>query len=251
MNILIVEDEKLAFERLSLLLRKAKLEINNMVHYSSISEAVAGIKIEKFDLAFFDIELSDGLSFRILEQVDINFPIIFTTAYNQYAIQAFKHNSIDYLLKPIDRNELNNALEKFNTHWKKLTPKIDEKKLLADFKDLLQDRYKKRFTAKIGEHIRVLETKDIRLAYSQNKGTYIRTTRNALVDYSLDRIEELLSPKTFFRISRKHIVSIDFIKDIIAYSNSRLKVILDTDFDEELIVSREKVQAFKKWLEDE
>ena len=248
MNILIVEDEKLAFERLSLLLRKANLEINNIAHYSSVSEAVQKIKTESFDLAFFDIELSDGLSFRILEQVDINFPIVFTTAYNQYAIQAFKHNSIDYLLKPIDRNELNNAIDKFNTHWKKSTPKIDEKKLITDFKNLLQDNYKKRFTVKIGEHIRILETKDIRLVYSQNKGTYIRTTRNALVDYSLDRIDDLLSPKTFFRISRKHIVSIEFIKDIIAYSNSRLKVILDTDFEEELIVSREKVKSFKSWI---
>ncbi len=251
MNILIVEDEKLAFERLSLLLRKANLEINNIAHYSSVSEAVQKIKTESFDLAFFDIELSDGLSFRILEQAHINFPIIFTTAYNQYAIQAFKHNSIDYLLKPIDRNELNNAIEKFNTHWKKSTPKIDEKKLITDFKNLLQDNYKKRFTVKIGEHIRILETKDIRLVYSQNKGTYIRTTRNALVDYSLDRIDDLLSPKIFFRISRKHIVSIDFIKDIVVYSNSRLKIILHTDFEEELIVSREKVQYFKKWLEGE
>ena len=249
MKILIVEDEKLAFERLSLLLEKSNLDIQKITHSSTIEESIPLIEQHTFDLAFFDIELSDGLSFEILEQAEILFPIIFTTAYNQYAIQAFKHNSIDYLLKPIDKIELQKALDKYQLHWAENKNQINEKQLIAEFKDLLQNNYKKRFTVKIGEHIRIIETKDIKLVYSQNKGTYFRTTKDILVDYSLDGAMELLSPKAFFKISRKHIVALESIKDIIAYSNSRLKVVLDTHFDEDLIVSREKVKEFKSWLE--
>ncbi len=251
MNILIVEDEKLAFEKLEFLLQKIDIQIKSIIHASSIKSAVSLINKNHFDLSFFDIELSDGLSFEILEQSDISFPIIFTTAYNQYAIQAFKHNSIDYILKPIAKSDLENAIYKYEKYWKNGSPKIDEKRLIEDFKQLLNNEYKKRFTVKIGEHIRIVETKDIRLVYSQNKGTYIRTAKDILVDYSLDNITKLLSPKDFFRINRKHIVALDFITDIISYSNSRLKVVLDTFFDEDLIVSREKVQAFKSWLESD
>ncbi len=251
MNILIVEDEKLAFEKLALLLQKIDLEITDLVHASSIKSAVELINKTQFNLAFFDIELADGLSFEILEQTKVDFPIIFTTAYNQYAIQAFKHNSIDYLLKPIAKSELEKALYKYEKYWKNKSNQINEKKLIEDFKTLLSNNYKKRFTIKIGEHIRIVETKDIRLVYSQNKANYFRTSKDVLIDHSLDKIMELLSPKAFFRISRKHIVALEFITDIISYSNSRLEVVLDTDFDEDLIVSREKVQAFKLWLESE
>ena len=249
MKILIVEDEKLAFERLKLLLENSNFNIGKLDYSSTIDQAISNINKNDYDLAFFDIELSDGLSFDILEQTKISFPIIFTTAYNQYAIQAFKHNSIDYLLKPFGKIELQNALDKYQMHWGQNKREINEKQLVKEFKYLLQNHYKKRFTVKIGEHIRIIEAKDIKLVHSQNKGTYFRTTKDILVDYSLDRAMELLSPTEFFRISRKYIVSLTSIKDIIAYSNSRLKIVLDVNFDDELIVSREKVKAFKIWLE--
>lgn len=252
MKVLIVEDEKLAFERLSRLLNnQSTLSIEHVTHASSIKEVVSIINNQTFDLAFFDIELSDGLSFEILEKTTIEFPIIFTTAYNQYAIQAFKHNSIDYLLKPIEKEELSTAILKFDKHWNNNKQQIDEKQLLTDFRNLLRDTYKKRFTIKVGEHIRMVETKDIALIYSRNKGTYLRTKKDSLVDYSLDKMMDVISPKQFFRISRKHIIALDKIKDIISYSNSRLKIILEIEFDEDLIVSREKVQEFKNWLEGE
>jgi len=251
MNILIVEDENLAFERLTRLLKASSLDIRNIQHATSIHKTIHIIKENTFDLAFFDIELSDGLSFEILEEVSVDFPVIFTTAYNQYAIQAFKHNSVDYLLKPIDKQELQKAIDKYKAIWTTQKPEINQQQLLFDFKNLLNDNYKKRFTVKIGEHIRIIETSEIKLIYSQNKGTYIHTTKDNLIDYSLEKIQHLLSPKQFFRISRQHIVAISAIKDIIAYSNSRLKVVLDTGYSTDLIVSREKVQAFKTWLESE
>lgn len=254
MKILIVEDENLAFERLTILLNKLNLPCS-IQHAKSIKQAVELIQNNKYDLAFFDIELSDGLSFEIMEQVSLDFPIIYTTAYNQYAIQAFKHNSVDYLLKPIDKHELEKAIEKYKRYWatkeSEKAPVINEQKLIEDFRKLLKDDYKKRFTIKIGEHIRIVEAKDISLVYNENKATYIRARKDVLVDYSLDKMMEMLSPKQFFRISRKYIVALDKITDIIAYSNSRLKVVLNQPFHENLIVSREKVSDFKIWLEGE
>lgn len=249
MKVLIVEDEKLAFERLCLLLERLDFESQAILHCSSISQAVKLIDENLFDLAFFDIELEDGLSFEILEKAKISFPIIFTTAYNQHAIKAFKHNSIDYLLKPVDPKELAGAIDKYNTYWKNIPVESNQNILVEELRSMMNNSFKERFIVKIGEHIRIVETKSIKLIFSQNKGTYFRTTKDILVDYSLDKLEELISPKLFFRISRKHIVALESIKDIIAYSNSRLKIILDTDFDEDLIVSREKVKDFKAWLE--
>jgi DNA-binding LytR/AlgR family response regulator len=250
MKILIVEDEKLAFERLKTILSKFKPDIESLKHAQSVQQAVESFKNTTFDLAFFDIELADGLSFDIFEEAEIDCPIIFTTAYNQYAIQAFKHNSIDYLLKPIDKTSLNNALDKYDKLWK---PKADNniKLLIEDFKSLMGQTYKSRFVIKIGERIKLIETKDFKLVFSRDKASYVLTDREILLDYSLDKMQELLPPERFFRINRKHLVAINAIKDIISYSNSRLKVVLEKPFEDELIVSREKVSTFKLWLEGE
>jgi len=246
MKILIVEDEKLAFERLEKMLLKQSIKVDSITHISSIIEYNNTIHNSNFDLAFFDIELSDGLSFEILENYNINFPIIFTTAYNQYAIKAFKHNSIDYLLKPIDENELRLSLEKFDKHWNNIEPNI-----YKEISSRIKNKYKERFTIKIGEHIRIIETKNMALIYSQNKGTYIYTSRDFLTDFSLESISNLIDPSQFFRINRQNIISINYIKDIVAYSNSRLKIIMNTKDEQEIIVSREKVKDFKNWLNGE
>lgn len=250
MKVLIVEDEKLAFERLERMLKTALNEPVEMVSANSIQKAIETIHHQSFDLAFFDIELSDGLSFEIFEKTEVNCPVIFTTAYHQYALQAFKHNSVDYLLKPIDKIELATAIEKYKTYWRDAEKSFNiEKTLFVEFKKLLHDDYKKRFVVKIGAHIKLIESKDIQLIYSLGKASYIRVDKDYLVDYSLDKLSEMLSPKKFFRINRNHIIAMDSIKDIIAYSNSRLKVVLKINYEEELIVSREKVSWFKTWLE--
>jgi len=249
MNILIVEDEIFAFKKLKAMVEDILPDINFVAHAKSITEAVELIENNnKIDLAFFDIQLNDGLSFDIFDKVDVNFPVIFTTAYNEYALKAFKHNSIDYLLKPIEKQELQSAIEKYNKHWNK---DISDKNVLNDVKDIISKGYKSRFSIKVGEHIKLINTDDILLFYSFNKGTYLKTNegRDYLSDYSLENLIPILKPDTFFRINRKHIININAIKDILVYSNSRLKIKIDFDTEEELIVAREKVKTFKLWLD--
>ena len=249
MNILIVEDETFAFKKLKAMLENSLSEINFIAHTKSIKESVELIENNnKIDLAFFDIQINDGLSFDIFEKTEVYFPVIFTTAYNDFALKAFKHNSIDYLLKPIDKQELKAAVDKYKKHWNN---NISNKEVFGEVKEILKTGYKNRFSIKIGEHIKLINAKDICLFYSFNKGTYIKTNegRDYISDYSLENLIPILSPDTFYRINRKHIININSIKDIVVYSNSRLKIKIDFDTEEDLIVAREKVKAFKSWID--
>lgn len=202
------------------------------------------------NLIFLDIQLSDGLSFEIFEEVQLTSAIIFTTAYDQYALKAFKLNSIDYLLKPIDEEEVVVALQKF----KSLKPKTPI--LSTDFnvfKQLILDsdkNYKKRFTTQIGQHLKLIETDSIECFYSQDKATFIftNTGRSFLIDGSLELVFGMLNPKLFYKVNRKFIVQLNAINDMISYTNSRLQIKLNTYNQDEIIVSREKVKDFKKWL---
>ncbi len=251
MEILIIEDEKPAARRLSRMLSELGVEVSHMLH--SVEEAIAWFETHKDpDLIFLDIQLSDGLSFEIFEQVEVKAPIVFTTAYDEYALQAFKLNSIDYLLKPIDEDELTAALKQFRDR----SP--EEQRVTMDFDDIrkllvnpLEREYKKRFTARVGQHIKIINADDIECIYSENKGTYAATDagRSFLLDTTLEHLEEELSPEKFFRVSRKFYVNIDHINDIVAYTNSRLKVKLNRFNEQEIIVSRERVKDFKLWLE--
>jgi len=251
MKILIVEDETLASKKLQLLIEKLIPDFNIVGIAKSIDDAVSIIETNEIDLGFFDIQIEDGLSFDIFDRTKINFPVIFTTAFNEYAIKAFKLNSIYYLLKPISENELKNALSKFNSIWNKSENTISSY-VIEEMKQLLAGHYKERFTVKIGNKIEILNTSDICYFYSFEKGTYVKTTSNKdnLLDSALENIYPLLNPKQFFKISRKYIVNIQHIKDIYAYSNSRLRVNTHVKSTDELIVSREKVRAFKEWLEE-
>lgn len=251
MKILIVEDESLAVSRLQLLFDDLIDEYEIVGIASSIKEAVLIIDENEIDLGFFDIQIEDGLSLSIFESTKVNFPVIFTTAYNDYAIKAFKYNSIDYLLKPISDIELQNALTKFENIWNK-SDELISSSLIDEMKQLISGNFKERFTIKIGNKIEILNTNDVCFFYSYNKGTFAKTSNNRdlLVDNALELIFPLLNPKQFFKISRKHIVNINSIKDIYAYSNSRLKVNMIIEGNQELIVSREKVRAFKDWLEN-
>jgi len=249
MKVVIIEDEKPAARRLSRMLNK--LGINPLAMLHSVEESVNWFyNNEHPDLLFLDIQLSDGLSFEIFDEVEVKSAIVFTTAYDEYALKAFKLNSVDYLLKPIDSDELENAINQF----KKLQISsnsngfsIDQiKKLVVP----LQKNFKKRFTVKIGQHIKMISVEVIECFYSANKSTHIHTidNRTYLLEDTLDQLEDKLSPEIFFRVSRKFFVNINAIKDIIAYSNSRLKLILQTYKEEEIIVSRERVKEFKNWI---
>lgn len=254
MTTLIIEDEKPAARLLQRKLEKLDIAVKTMLH--SVEESIDWFTNNKHpDLIFLDIQLSDGLSFEIFEKIDIQSAIIFTTAYDEYALKAFKLNSIDYLLKPIDEDDLEIAVTKF----KNRIPKADagNQNLQLDFEQIRQmlsnpfeKSYKKRFTVKIGQHLKVITTDEIECFFSENKGTYIHTfdNRNYLIDSTLEILEQELDMKDFFRVSRKFIVPLTAIKEIQVYTNSRLKVILPTYKEDEVIVSREKVQDFKAWL---
>ncbi len=251
MNVLIIEDEKPSARRLNRMLADLDVTVNVMLH--SVEEAVAWFKSNEHpDLIFLDIQLSDGLSFEIFDQVEVKSAIIFTTAFDEYALQAFKLNSVDYLLKPIDDEDLEKAVRKF----KERTPQPQNVALnFEDIRKLLgatavEREFKKRFTTKIGQHIKMIPIDEIECFYSENKGTYAGTVdgRNYLLDTTLELLENDLEPETFFRVSRKYYVNINAIADIVAYTNSRLKIKLNNWKEQEIIVSRERVKDFKTWI---
>ncbi|MNK94871.1 Sensory transduction protein LytR [compost metagenome] len=251
---LIIEDEKPAARLLQRKLEKLDVTVETMLH--SVEESVHWFENNPHpDLIFLDIQLSDGLSFEIFEKIDIKSAIIFTTAYDEYALKAFKLNSIDYLLKPIDEDDLETAVSKYKSRLPKAAAESSNMQL--DFEQIRQmlsnpfeKTYKKRFTVKIGQHLKVITTEEIECFFSENKGTYIHTydNRDYLIDSTLEILEQELDKKEFFRVSRKFIVPLKAIKEIQVYTNSRLKVILPTYKEDEVIVSREKVQDFKAWL---
>jgi len=250
-KVIIIEDEKPSARRLQRLLAAIGIEAQGMLH--SVEEAVTWFKTNEHpDLILLDIQLSDGLSFEIFEQVVVNSAIIFTTAYDEYALKAFKLNSIDYLLKPIDDEELEAAIEKFKINRPEkhdLMVDINQiKKLLVN---PLDKSYKKRFTIKVGQHLRMVDTEDIECFYSDQKATYSYTKerKNYLMDFSLEQLEDELDPLKFFRVNRKFIVNVNAINDIISYTNSRLQIKLNNFSELEIIVSRERVKEFRQWLE--
>ncbi len=243
MKLIIIEDEKPSARMLQRKVENLGYEVEKILH--SVEEGIEYFKQHEFpELILADIQLSDGLSFEIFDTFDVNSSIIFTTAYDEYALKAFKLNSIDYLLKPIDTAELKNALEKYKTQQQRLDQTI--------FRNIYPDQkeYKKRFIFKIGQSIKVIEIGEVECIYSENKGTYFYTNsgKNYLYDQSLESVYDLLDPKAFFRINRQQIIALSAIEEIKVFQNTRLKLGLST-YKEETIVSRERVQDFKKWIE--
>jgi DNA-binding LytR/AlgR family response regulator len=250
MNCLIVEDEKVAADRLVGLIKKCDPSINISEIVQSVKNAVLWLNTHQAPgLIFMDIQLADGLSFEIYEQTIVKTPVIFTTAYDEYALKAFKVNSIDYLLKPVDLNELKNAIDKYKENN---SPKEIPVQVFDSIMHSLTKKYKDKFVINVGEHIKVFTADDIQCFFSLGKYTFLQNNsgRDYAINYSLDQLEDSLDPAQFFRINRKFIVSFSAISDIISYSNSRLKVKLNSNNSDDLIVSREKVQDFKKWLEN-
>ncbi len=249
MKVIIIEDEQPAVEKLERYLLKYDPEMEIMARLKNVAESVAWFATHQHwpDLLFVDIQLSDGLSFEIFNQVAIHLPIIFTTAFDEYALDAFRHHSIDYLLKPVTFTELSRSLKKFEDmkQWS------DAPNVSGVIHQMASSSFKDRFMVKQGQRIMTIATGEVHLFYAEGRTVYLvsQEGKKFIIDYKLEDLEQLLNPSLFFRVNRTYLINITAVEDILVYSNSRLKVQAKVPLDKEIIVSREKVPDFKKWLE--
>lgn len=249
MDVLIIEDEDAAIRRLAKLIQEIDPEMQIVGILDSIESSLLWFEENPMpELIFLDIHLADGSSFELFDHLSITKPVIFTTAYDQYAIQAFKVNAIDYLLKPIKKNELQEAIIKY---------KNQEQKQAFDYqaiaKAVNRDAYSKRFLIRFGQQIKVVEMHQAAYFYTLEKITFLvsKEGKRYPMDHSLDRLEEMADPRQFFRINRQFIINLDAIKEMYAYSKSRIKIELQPACEIETIVSTERSHLFKKWLAGE
>ena len=249
MKTIIIEDENLTAKRLESLLHKYDASIQVMAILPSVEEAVTWLRDhQEPDLVFMDIHLEDDLAFKIFEKIHLHAPVIFTTAYDEYMIQAFKVNSIDYLLKPINQDELVQALEKFKTLKKQFAnPNMEA---LLQLMEKKEPEYKSRFMITIGTRIRSIETSEIAYFYSEEKLTFMVTKEGQQlpIDFSLDKLTTLLNPRDFFRISRQFLVSFSSIQQVQAHIKGKLKLELQPKCKFEVMVSGDRITDFKEWL---
>ncbi len=255
MKIVIVEDEPLAVKRMEGLIREVAPEAEIMGKIDTVRAFVRWWQTHPApDLLLMDIQLADGLSFEIFQQVDVKTPVIFTTAYDEYALRAFKVNSVDYLLKPIEQEELAKAIQKFRNQQQNagLQSGASENlaKMLEEF-GIKPVSYKNRFLIKQGGRFDVVETADIMYLYADDKVVFLITNQNRkyIVDETLDELEGKLDPRLFFRVNRKYITHLSAIERIEPYFNGRLRIWLKhRPSEEEVSVSRERADSFKTWL---
>ncbi|MDF1696790.1 MAG: LytTR family DNA-binding domain-containing protein [Saprospiraceae bacterium] len=243
----VIEDEGVAARRLVKMLNNERIHVTQILKSNQELQAFLDGK-EMPDLFFMDIHLNDGIVFETLQKVKVATPIIFTTAYDEFAIRAFKQKSVDYLLKPIDKEELSSAIHKFKSMFS------DSKALdIQAISKLLRsprNTYRERIKVKIGDRFRSIKMTDVSMIYSASKITFICTEdgRSYPIDQSLEAISDEMDPSQFHRLNRSQMVNIDFISDVVSYSNSRLKVKVIGSEDVEIVVSRERVKIFKDWL---
>ncbi|SDH34117.1 LytR/AlgR family response regulator transcription factor [Myroides phaeus] len=244
MRIVIIEDEKPAARLLVRILEELGYKVEQVLY--SVVDAIQWFsKNSEPDLILADVQLSDGVSFDIFDVVEIKCPIVFVTAYDQYALKAFKLNSIDYLLKPIEKEDLKSAINKLHTRG------LNTIAGLSEIKNYFQkDNYIKRFVIKLGMQIKLVAIEDVVCVFREDRGIYIHTNEGRsylLDDSSIENVVETLDPKVFYRVNRKQVVALSFIKEILQLSTSRLKIVLES-YKDEVIVSRERVTEFKVWL---
>lgn len=252
MKVVIIEDELPAAKRLQKLINQVHPSAQITEVIDSVETAVSWIKVNPApDLIFMDIQLADGLSFDIFRQAPVNAPVIFTTAFDQYALKAFKVNSVDYLLKPIDTEELHRAFQKYTQHYQTPPAPHSQQTIQDLIAQMTQKTYKERFLVKIGQQLSYVNVKDIAYFYAEEGLVHALEYSNKrnILDFTLDQLEGILAPKHFFRINRKMIINLAAIAKIYTYFNSRLKLDLTPAAKIEVIVSRDRVSDFKQWLD--
>ena len=250
MNVLIIEDEEAAARRLEKLVLSLEAQATVLAKLDSIEAVLNWLEQHELpDLVFMDIHLADGSSFEIFNHVKIDCPIIFTTAYDQYAIQAFRVNAVDYLLKPIKREELRAALDKYQQQSQPRTA-FNYQQLA---RSIQEDPYNRRFLIRIGQNIKVVDVNDAAYFYTEDKITFVVTHdgKRYPLDHSLEKLEEMLAPRRFFRVNRQVILGLEAIREMYAYSKARVKVELEPPAEMDIIVSTERSPHFKKWLTGE
>ena len=249
MKIILVEDEIPAMEKLERYILQYDVTIDIVARLTNIIDTVNWIENQEneFDIAFMDIQLSDGLSFDVFDQIKFKQPVIFVTAFDEYAIDAFKTNSIDYLLKPIRFTDVSKALNKYKNF--KMILNSDNSDLVSKLQKM--KKIKDRFLVRLGNHIHSIQTKDIALFYAEGRDVFLVTFsgKKFMMDFNLENLIQLLDTKLFFRISRTYIVNLEAIADVIVYSNNRLKINPKVNIDGEIIISRSRVSGFKNWFE--
>jgi len=250
MNVLIIEDEESAFNKLKCILLDIDSSINIVSWLQSVEQSIRWFKSNNApDLIFLDIQLSDDLSFKIFEAVQVKCPIIFTTAFDEFAIKAFELNSIDYLLKPITSNNVEKSLEKYQSRLNIIQNPYD--KLIVDLKNIANNHsYKERFLVNKRDELVVILTADISYFYKDSDTTYIvlESGNRFSIKSSLEELIEVLNPEKFYRINRQFIVSINAISKITLWFKGKLKLQLKPEFDNTIFVSREKSTDFKNWM---
>jgi two-component system, LytTR family, response regulator len=255
MKILIVEDEDLAVKKLQKTLKSVAPDADVTGITDSIKSTVEWLhENEQPDLILMDIELADGQSFEIFNLIQVKSPVVFTTSYDEYALKAFKVNSIDYLLKPVQKEDLEKSIHKFRSLVSKQNDQndgINMDNIIKQLQQKLQPKeYRKRFLVKNGQKLVSIEVNDIRYFFSDGRLNFFKTADNKkfVVDYTMDELEDMLDPEKYFRISRSFYVSINSIEKIDDYFGNRLILQLKPAVDKEALVSREKVTDFKKWM---
>ncbi len=249
LKILIIEDEEPAAKRLEKMIREEEPAVELIGNIVSVADGIIWFNENKSpDLVFSDIQLSDGISFELFKKAGVTCPVIFVTAYDEYAIDAFKLNSIDYLLKPVKKEDLHQAMQKFRKL--RTTQSIDIDKLLSAYSQ--SPRYRQRFIVRYGEHLKTVLVEEVAYFYTEDKIHFLTTTegRRFAIDFNLDSLESMVDPKVFFRINRQFIISIHAIAEMFAYSKSRVLVKLQPPSKHETIVSTERSAQFKAWLGD-
>lgn len=245
---LIVEDERFAYEETKRMINKLYPEYIFANWTQSVEQTIIYLQNNPVDLIFLDIQLGDGSSFEIFEHLKIATPIIFTTAYDEFAIKAFKLNSIDYLLKPIEEEELKAAINKFEVHQKETINDINYKNL---YTSLVSNQKKNRFLIQRADSYHYVDCTEIAFFYSESKVVFLHTfyDKRYIIDYTLDQIEQQLDASMFFRVSRNCIANIQSIKNILKFFNSRLKLTFEPSCPQEVLVSRVRVPDFLKWVD--
>ena len=256
MEILIIEDERLAAEKLA----KAITEIDASFHIVGIADSIESSvnwlqKNPAPDLVFMDIELGDGQSFEIFSRIQVKSPVIFTTSYDEYAIQAFKVNSVDYLLKPVKKDALSSSFKKLAElkllYAGNALPLPDFKSLVLELQEQNKPKeYRQRFLVKQGQRLISIEASEIAFFYTDDKVVFFKTKNNMkyIVEYSIDELQEFIDPRTFFRINRQFFIAIHSVVTIHSYFNGRLKLDLKPAIEREVVISRERVNDFKEWM---